>query len=446
MGKGGRIEERGDEDELITWEEVRKHSNRTDRWLVVDENVYDVTEWAKRHPGGSAILGHYAGQDATEAFLEFHKDKALVAKFMVALKVGQVIGSKPPLDEKVVYNEGEIRKDFEELRRSAQQMGLFKANKLFFLLHLAHIIFFEVMAYVVLYVWGIGWTPTLISIFCYTIVQGQSAWLQHDFGHLSVFDSLKWNKAFHFLIMNFIKGASSTWWKHLHNQHHSKPNVINKDPDVRLEKVFVLGEEIPKRVARDNKWSLPFNHQHKYFFIVGPPLLFPVFFQFMVFKHPISRRNWLDLFLLLLFYVKLLWLYTPFFGVYGAALYYFAFRCLESHWFVWVSQSNHVAMNIDDDKERPWLALQLNATCDVDQSAFNDWFTGHLNFQIEHHCFPTMPRHNLHRVAPLVKSLCRKHHIQYRCKTLLEAFVDIIKSLKHSGEIWAAYYRLYNIP
>ena len=38
---------------------------------------------------------------------------------------------------------------------------------------------------------------------------------------------------------------------------------------------------------------------------------------------------------------------------------YFVYRCLESHWFVWVSQSNHIPMEIDDDKARPWLSLQV---------------------------------------------------------------------------------------
>jgi len=41
-------------------------------------------------------------------------------------------------------------------------------------------------------------------------------------------------------------------------------------------------------------------------------------------------------------------------------------------------------MEVDEDKERPWLALQLHATCDIEKGWFNDWFTGHLNFQIEH--------------------------------------------------------------
>lgn len=41
--------------------------------------------------------------------------------------------------------------------------------------------------------------------------------------------------------------------------------------------------------------------------------------------------------------------------------------------------------------------------------------------------FPTMPRHNFHKVAPLVKSLCAKHGIQYQEKPLLRALQDIIR-------------------
>lgn len=48
-----------------SWQEVRQHTSPKDRWVVIDDVIYDVTEWQKRHPGGARILGHYAGQDAT---------------------------------------------------------------------------------------------------------------------------------------------------------------------------------------------------------------------------------------------------------------------------------------------------------------------------------------------------------------------------------------------
>uniref|UniRef100_A0A8C6V6B8 Fatty acid desaturase domain-containing protein n=1 Tax=Naja naja TaxID=35670 RepID=A0A8C6V6B8_NAJNA len=120
--------------------------------------------------------------------------------------------------------------------------------------------------------------------------------------------------------------------------------------------------------------------------------------------------------------------------------YYWLCRFLEAAWFVWVSQMNHIPMNIDYDTNMDWVSTQLHATCNVDQSFFNDWFTGHLNFQIEHHLFPTMPRHNYSKVAPLVKSLCAKYGITYHSKPLLTAFGDILRSLKVSGETWLEAY------
>jgi predicted heme/steroid binding protein len=49
-----------------TMEEVAKHDNKDDCWLVINGKVYDVTEF-NQHPGGDAIL-EGCGQDATELF------------------------------------------------------------------------------------------------------------------------------------------------------------------------------------------------------------------------------------------------------------------------------------------------------------------------------------------------------------------------------------------
>lgn len=50
---------------LITWDEVRRHNKRTDCWIVVNNIVYNMTTFKKKHPGGSKIVEFYAGQDAT---------------------------------------------------------------------------------------------------------------------------------------------------------------------------------------------------------------------------------------------------------------------------------------------------------------------------------------------------------------------------------------------
>ena len=49
----------------MTWEEVQQHTDRSDKWLVIDGEVYDVTRWSRKHPGGSKVISHFAGQDAS---------------------------------------------------------------------------------------------------------------------------------------------------------------------------------------------------------------------------------------------------------------------------------------------------------------------------------------------------------------------------------------------
>lgn len=59
------------QNKVITWQEVEKHKTRDSRWLVIEGNVYDVTEWQGKHPGGARILGHFGGQDATVRIVMF---------------------------------------------------------------------------------------------------------------------------------------------------------------------------------------------------------------------------------------------------------------------------------------------------------------------------------------------------------------------------------------
>lgn len=50
---------------LYTWEEIRKHNQKNDCWIVVNDIVYNMTSFKKKHPGGAKIIDFYAGQDAT---------------------------------------------------------------------------------------------------------------------------------------------------------------------------------------------------------------------------------------------------------------------------------------------------------------------------------------------------------------------------------------------
>lgn len=418
---------------FFTWEEVQKHSHRNDQWLVIDRKVYDVTKWAQRHPGGFRVIKHYAGEDATEAFTAFHPDQKFVQKFLKPLLIGELASHEPSQDNN---KNAAVVADMQELVAQLHREGMFQPRLCFFVLHLAHILLLEAAAWLLLCLWGTGWGQTLLCCVILTVVQAQSGWLQHDLGHKSVFKKSRWNHIAHKFIMGHLKGASAQWWNHRHFQHHAKPNIFSKDPDIKMVKVLVVGTVQPVEYGIKKIKFLPYHYQHKYFFLVGPPLIIPFVFHIQAMYTAIKHRNWEDLVWVLSFYLRYLICYVPLYGVSGSLALIVFVRFLESHWFVWVTQMNHLPMDIDHEKHQDWLNMQLHATCNVEQSAFNDWFTGHLNFQIEHHLFPTMPRHNYQQVAPLVKALCEKHGIVYQQKSLGTALVDVYRSLKNSGELW----------
>ncbi|CAD5124890.1 DgyrCDS13142 [Dimorphilus gyrociliatus] len=416
----------------LTLEEVQKHNTKKDRWIIIDGSVYDVTNFAKRHPGGEKIIQGYAGQDATDAWTAFHIDRSMVSKYMKPLLVGKLEHSTEYKNSK----RNKIEEDFRKLRQKVEEMGLFKPSVLFFSFILGHILVMEAIGIFIMYYYGTGWLPYVIAAIFLTAAQAQAGWAQHDYGHLSVLPNSKLNHWAHIFVINFLKGASSDWWNYRHFNHHSKPNVVKKDPDIRLDMFFVLGKVIPIEWAKKKKGFMPYQHQHKYFYLILPPLLLPLYFNYEIPYYLLSRKRYGDLFWMLTFFLRYELIFYPLLGFWGTLGLFFFVRFIESHWFVWTTQMSHIPMDVNYDQDDDWVTGQLKSTCNVEPSLFNDWFSGHLNFQIEHHLFPTMPRHNLIKVKPLVMSLCKKHNIKYHEKTLLEAMVDIHKCLRESGELW----------
>ncbi|KAK6165233.1 hypothetical protein SNE40_022196 [Patella caerulea] len=418
---------------VFTEDEVRNHNKPDDKWLQIDGKVYDITTWAKRHPGGAKIISHFSGQDATDAWVAFHDDKKLVSKYLTPLLIGEV---KNPV-------ETELDKDYRQLREKVESMGMFRVNPWFYLAQFISIISFEILSVWIFWYYGVNWKTFVLSGAFMATAQAQWGWTQHDYGHLSVFKSRRVNHWFHHFTIGIMKGASSHWWNFRHFQHHAKPNIIKKDPDVQMAYLFLMGDKMPVEWGKKKRGNMPYQLQHQYFFLIGPPLLLPLYFHFENIYFIIKRRDWWDLLWTMVFFYRIHLMFTWLLGGWLTFGYYMFARFLESHWFVWVTQMSHIPNEIDRDQNKDWFNMQLASTSNVEAGLFNNWFTGHLNFQIEHHLFPTMPRHNYEAVQPLVKSLAKKHGIPYLDKSLFTSFADVTRSLRKSGRLWYdAYYDL----
>ena len=194
----------------FNWDEIATHNTEKDAWLVLENKVYNVTSWAKRHPGGKELILAFAGQDGTDPFLALHPDMAKTRKYMGSFYIGEL---KDEGDSKSKPNFNKpLLDDFRKLREKLHKDGLFDSSKLFFFGMLAHIWVIELVAFLIVLNFGIGWIPFVIAGFLLGGAQMQAGWLQHDFGHYSVFNNPTWNRWMHYLTLSHMKGASKDWW------------------------------------------------------------------------------------------------------------------------------------------------------------------------------------------------------------------------------------------
>eukprot|EP00656_Telonema_subtile_P054467 TRINITY_DN815_c0_g1_i1.p1 TRINITY_DN815_c0_g1~~TRINITY_DN815_c0_g1_i1.p1 ORF type:complete len:126 (+),score=32.72 TRINITY_DN815_c0_g1_i1:92-469(+) len=89
--------------------------------------------------------------------------------------------------------------------------------------------------------------------------------------------------------------------------------------------------------------------------------------------------------------------------------------------------------NMYTSPETSWLRTQLATSMNVDCSPMMDWLHGGLQFQIEHHLFPRVPRHNLREVRRRLIPLCKKHDIPYHEYSFFQANSIVIDKLREAS-------------
>ena len=70
-------------------------------------------------------------------------------------------------------------------------------------------------------------------------------------------------------------------------------------------------------------------------------------------------------------------------------------------------------------------AVQMMATNNVSCPVWMDWFHGGLQYQIEHHLYPDLPRHQLRAASGYVKPMCEELGIRYHAPKFFQASVGL---------------------
>lgn len=83
----------------------------------------------------------------------------------------------------------------------------------------------------------------------------------------------------------------------------------------------------------------------------------------------------------------------------------------------------------NNSSDKVWIIMIIDHTINMSNHWFVNWFMGYLNFQIEHHLFPTAPQYKLPYVSDRIKQFCTKHSIQYVQLSYLQAYKNVFTNL-----------------
>jgi len=95
-----------------------------------------------------------------------------------------------------------------------------------------------------------------------------------------------------------------------------------------------------------------------------------------------------------------------------------------------ITSLGHNGLIVYEADERPdYWKLQVTTTRNISGNWFVHWLCGGLEYQVDHHLFPTMPRHSLPAAHELIVSFCAEHGIKYNEDNLFHGTWEVIKHL-----------------
>src|SRR5215213_7874645 len=321
--------------------------------------------------------------------------------------------------------------DYSELSRRIKHAGLLRRRPAYYAAKIASTAVLLAAGWTAFLLLGDSWWQLVTAVFL-AFAFTQIAFLGHDAGHRQIFGTRRANGLLGLVLGNLLIGVSYTWWVGKHNRHHSNPNHTDLDPDVTIGVLAFTAAQ-----ASDKRGLVRAVVRYQAYLFFPLLLLEAGHLHAASIKAVLGGRERLDRVEALLLLVHA--------GAYVAAL-LLVLSPLRAAAFLLLQQGlfglylgccfapNHKGMPIlEDGKEPDYLRRQVLTSRNVRGSRVVDFLMGGLNYQIEHHLFPSMPRPNLRRAQPLVREFCRRHDLPYTEASLVGSYSEALRHLHAVG-------------
>jgi fatty acid desaturase len=326
--------------------------------------------------------------------------------------------------------------EYAELSRLVRQAGLMDRRPGNYVWKIAVTALALAAGWTVFVLVGDSWWQVAVAAFL-AVVFTQLGFLGHDAGHRQIAGSRRRSYVLGVLLGNLGIGLSYGWWVDKHNRHHSHPNTEGADPDIMMG---ALAFTTAQAAAARSVSRLMFRYQAW--------LFFPLLLGEAISIHGASIRamtrstgrhrlaetvllavhlaGYLTIVLLVLSPLKALVFIVVQQGLFGLYL-----GCTFA--------PNHKGMPVlAADDRSDFLRRQVLTSRNVRGGWLTDLALGGLNYQIEHHLFPSMPRASLRHAQTLVRAFCADHEVPY-CQTgLVASYAQALRHLnavgRHAGQ------------
>lgn len=305
----------------------------------------------------------------------------------------------------------------------------YRAHLLHFLSTLAGL---GIVLYLLLYT-DTWWVQVLNAIMAgfFTVQLGL---LGHDLSHQGVFKSHRRNKLCAVLVWGLGCGLSEGRWYHKHNAHHQSPNHIGHDPDVEIPFIFDH-TQTNLRSPFAKRWLFPYQH---ILFWVGLWFVYP--YNILNSLRFIFRDfSWRDAIELLFMAIHFALVFTLTFTAlpFATALMFNLLVLLTTGVYMGlIFAPNHKGEDMLAPEETFNWVHQITLTRNLNPSALTSYLCGGLNYQIEHHLFPTVSRFQYPHLSRIVQQFCATQGIPYQSVSWTESLAEIHQALKAESAAW----------
>ena len=321
--------------------------------------------------------------------------------------------------------------EYAELSRQVKDAGLLERRPGYYAWKIAVTVWLLAAGWTVFVVVGNSWWQLAVAVFL-AVIFTQIGFLGHDAGHRQVFGTRRASYVAGVLLGNLGIGLSYGWWVDKHNRHHAHPNTENADPDISVGAFAFTSVQAR---ASNGISRLLLRYQAYLFF---PLLLLEGVNLHVASIQALTRRSsrhrfweralitihaagYLTVVFLVLSPVKAVVFMVVQQGLFGLYL-----GCSFA--------PNHKGMPIlDADDQCDFLRRQAITSRNVRGGWLTDFALGGLNYQIEHHLFPSMPRPNLRHSQALIEAFCLHRDVPYLQGSLVSSYAQALRHLHAVG-------------